>query len=183
MKFLPKRVSVPKLSTNPDSFNEPESKELPEYTQTAYETACKMAEEASFNDEVPIGAVITKNGQVIAAQRNRILEQKDPCAHAEILAIREAAKVLGSERLTGCEMFTTLEPCAMCTGAIILARIQHVYFFAIDEKLPGLREVLALAGHNHYPQWTFLNRYGELPVRLLKDFFKKRRKEKTELGL
>lgn len=84
--------------------------------------------------EVPIGAVVVKNGTVIAAAHNAPRRDHDPTAHAEILAIREAAQALGNERLDGCELWVTLEPCAMCAGAIVHARIARVYYGAPDPK-------------------------------------------------
>jgi tRNA(adenine34) deaminase len=84
--------------------------------------------------EVPIGAVIVKDGAVIAAAHNAPRSLSDPTAHAELLAIRAAAQVLGNERLDGCELWVTLEPCAMCAGAIAHARIAKVYYGASDPK-------------------------------------------------
>ena len=92
------------------------------------------AEAAAARGEVPVGAVIISDGKVIAAAGNRTLEDRDPTAHAEILAIREAARVIGSERLIGCDLYVTLEPCAMCAGAISFARIRRLYYGAADEK-------------------------------------------------
>lgn len=92
------------------------------------------AEAAAARGEVPVGAVIVADGKVIAAAGNRTLEDKDPTAHAEILAIREAARIIGSERLNGCDLYVTLEPCAMCAGAMSFARIRRLYYGAADEK-------------------------------------------------
>lgn len=84
--------------------------------------------------EVPIGAVVVKDGRVLAAAHNTPRTTHDPTAHAEILAIRQAARVLGNERLDGCELWVTLEPCAMCAGAIAHARIARLYYAATDPK-------------------------------------------------
>lgn len=92
------------------------------------------AEAAAKRGEVPVGAVILRDGIVIASGGNRTLEDQDPTAHAEIIVIREAARVIGSERLIGCDLYVTLEPCAMCAGAISFARIRRLYFGAADEK-------------------------------------------------
>ena len=93
------------------------------------------AEAAAARGEVPVGAVIVgPDGQVITQAGNRIVELHDPTAHAEMLVIREAAHVLGNERLTGCELYVTLEPCAMCAGAISFARLRKVHFAASDPK-------------------------------------------------
>ena len=96
--------------------------------------ALGLAAQAADADEVPIGAVVVKDGAVIATGHNQNRRLHDPTAHAEVLAIRAAAKALGSERLEGCELWVTLEPCAMCAGAIAHARIARVYYGAADPK-------------------------------------------------
>lgn len=96
--------------------------------------ALAQAREAAVCGEVPIGAVIVKDGAVIATGRNGPRERHDPTSHAEIEAIRAAAKVLGNERLEGCELWVTLEPCAMCAGAMVHARIARLYYGASDPK-------------------------------------------------
>lgn len=102
--------------------------------ETGMERAFAEARAAALRGEVPVGAAILREGVVIAAAGNRTLEWKDPTAHAELVAIREAARVLGSERLIGCDLYVTLEPCAMCAGAISFARIRRLYYGAGDEK-------------------------------------------------
>jgi tRNA(Arg) A34 adenosine deaminase TadA len=96
--------------------------------------ALAAAKAAAALGEVPIGAVIVKDGVVIAEAHNAPRKDHDPTAHAEILAIRRAAQTLGDERLTGCELWVTLEPCAMCAGAIAHARIARLYYAASDPK-------------------------------------------------
>ena len=96
--------------------------------------ALAPAKAAAASGEVPIGAVIVKDGVVIAEAHNAPRKDHDPTAHAEILAIRRAAQTLGDERLTGCELWVTLEPCAMCAGAIAHARIARLYYAASDPK-------------------------------------------------
>ncbi|MFN9499026.1 MAG: nucleoside deaminase [Erythrobacteraceae bacterium] len=96
--------------------------------------ALATAKAAAASGEVPIGAVIVKDGVVIAEAHNAPRKDHDPTAHAEILAIRRAAQTLGDERLTGCELWVTLEPCAMCAGAIAHARIARLYYAASDPK-------------------------------------------------
>lgn len=96
--------------------------------------ALALAREAAAEGEVPIGAVVVKDGAVIGEGRNAPRRDHDPTMHAEIAAIRMAAKVLGDERLTGCELWVTLEPCAMCAGAIVHARIARLYYAAPDPK-------------------------------------------------
>jgi tRNA(adenine34) deaminase len=97
--------------------------------------ALAKAEAAGADGEVPVGAVVVSSeGEVLAAAGNRTLASRDPTAHAELIAIREACAKLGSERLTGCDLYVTLEPCAMCAAAISFARIRRLYFGAADPK-------------------------------------------------
>ena len=103
---------------------------LPEPMQRALALARKAADAG----EVPIGAVVVKAGRIIAEAHNEPRESHDPTAHAEILAIRRAAQALGDERLTDCDLYVTLEPCAMCAGAIVHARIARLYYAASDPK-------------------------------------------------
>ncbi|MDP3675953.1 MAG: nucleoside deaminase [Novosphingobium sp.] len=97
-------------------------------------TALDQARAGALAGEVPVGAVIVRDGAVIAAAHNAPRSLSDPTAHAELLAIRAAAKVLGTERLDGCELWVTLEPCTMCAGAIAHARIARLYYAAPDAK-------------------------------------------------
>jgi tRNA(adenine34) deaminase len=127
--------------------------------------------------EVPVGCVIVREGAVVARAGNRTLRDRDPTAHAEMLAIREAAAALGSERLTGCDLYVTLEPCAMCAAAISFARIRRLYYGAADPKggavENGVRFFASPTCH-HRPEV-----YGGLSeseaAALLRDFFKARR--------
>lgn len=96
--------------------------------------AFEAARRAGEAQEVPVGAAIARGGKVIAAAGNRTLRDKDPTAHAEMLAIRAACVALGTERLVDCDLYVTLEPCAMCAGAISFARIRRLYFAADDPK-------------------------------------------------
>jgi len=96
--------------------------------------ALEQAEAAAARGEVPIGAVVIQGNKVVASAGNRTRELADPTAHAEMLAIREACRALASERLTGCDLYVTLEPCTMCTGAISFARLRRLYFGAADDK-------------------------------------------------
>ena len=98
------------------------------------EQALQEARAASEQGEVPVGAVIVRDGQIIARSRNRIRELADPTAHAEILALRQAASNLGEPRLIDCDLYVTLEPCAMCAGAAVLARIRRLIFATPDPK-------------------------------------------------
>ena len=100
----------------------------------AFSRAFEEARAAAARGEVPVGAVVVREGAIIASAGNRTLEQRDPTAHAEMLAIRAAAAAIGSERLIDCDLYVTLEPCAMCAGAISFARIRRLYFAAGDAK-------------------------------------------------
>ena len=139
--------------------------------------ALKQAQIAGTSGEVPIGCVIVRDGAVIAEAVNRTLSNRDPTAHAEILAIRNAAQVLGSERLVDCDLYVTLEPCAMCAGAISFARIRRLYYAAGDEKGGAVDHgphFFSQPTCHHAPQV-----YGEIraseAAELLKDFFAARR--------
>jgi tRNA(adenine34) deaminase len=96
--------------------------------------ALAEARAAGDADEVPVGCVVVRDGAVLARAGNRTLRDRDPTAHAELLAIRAAAAVLGSERLTDCDLYVTLEPCPMCAAAISFARIRRLYYGAVDPK-------------------------------------------------
>ncbi|MBV9054103.1 MAG: nucleoside deaminase, partial [Hyphomicrobiales bacterium] len=100
--------------------------------------ALDEARRAARRGEVPVGAVILHDGEVVASAGNRTLEAKDPTAHAEMLAIRAACERLGSERLATCDLYVTLEPCAMCATAISFARLRRLYFGAPDPKMGGV---------------------------------------------
>lgn len=107
----------------------------PARTSSFMDNALEQARRAATRDEVPVGAVLVVDGEIIAADGNRTREQSDPTAHAEILVIRQGAKLLGQERLSGADLYVTLEPCAMCAAAISHARIRRLYFGAGDEKM------------------------------------------------
>src|SRR4051794_15816251 len=105
-----------------------------EMSDDPFGIAFARAREAAAAGEVPVGAVVVKDGVVLGQAGNRTLSDRDPTAHAEMLAIREAAARLGTERLIGCDLYVTLEPCCMCAGAISFARLRRVYFAAPDPK-------------------------------------------------
>jgi len=140
--------------------------------------ALEEAEAAARRGEVPVGAVVSDaEGRVLARAGNRTLELKDPTAHAELLAIREAARLIGSERLTGCDLYVTLEPCAMCAAAISFARIRRLYFGAEDEKMGGVEHggrFFTQATCHHAPE-VYGGIGGEPARTLLKEFFQARR--------
>src|ERR1700727_1442124 len=109
----------------------------------AMQAALTEARLAADGGEVPIGAVIVHEGEILARGQNRVLRDNDPTAHAEIVSIREAARVLGNYRLNGCSLFVTLEPCAMCAGAMIHARLDRLVFAAEDPKAGACGSVLS----------------------------------------
>jgi len=139
--------------------------------------ALKTAENAGKSGEVPIGCVIVRDCEVIATAGNRTLSERDPTAHAEVLAIRQAAERIGTERLTDCDMYVTLEPCTMCAGAISFARIRRLYYGAGDPKggavENGVRFYSAPTCHHAPDVYSGLSEIeaGEI----LRDFFRERR--------
>lgn len=135
------------------------------------------ARAAAQRGEVPVGAVIMHGERLLARASNRIVELKDPTAHAEVLAIREAARALGSERLIDCDLYVTLEPCAMCAGALSLARIRRLYFAAPDPKGGAVEHgprFFAQPTCHHAPDVYGGLRESEA-ARMLKDFFAQKR--------
>lgn len=139
--------------------------------------ALEAAREGGAAGEVPIGAVVVKDGQVIAAAHNAPRTLHDPTAHAEVLAIRAAAQALGDERLTGCDLWVTLEPCAMCAGAIVHARIARIYYAAADEKGGAVEHgarVFEHPGCLHKPE-VYAGLGEAEAAGLLRAFFRERR--------
>jgi tRNA(adenine34) deaminase len=145
--------------------------------QEAMEAALAEARAAAEAGEVPIGAVAVHGDVIIGRGQNRVLRDNDPTAHAEIVAMREAAAVLANYRLNGCTLYVTLEPCAMCAGAMIHARLDRLVFAAPDPKTGAAGSVLEVLNHprlNHQmqvEQGTHADEAGEL----LRDFFRERR--------
>jgi len=139
--------------------------------------ALDRARGAALAGEVPVGAVVMRKGEVLAAAANAMRSGHDPTAHAEMVALREAARAIGSSRLDGCDLWVTLEPCAMCAGAIALARIGRLYFAAPDPKggavLHGPR-LFAQPTCHHAPEIYSGIGEGEAAA-LLRDFFRDRR--------
>jgi tRNA(adenine34) deaminase len=139
--------------------------------------ALKAAETAANAGEVPIGCVVVRNGEVIATAGNRTLTDRDPTAHAEILAIRQAAGRIGSERLVDCDLYVTLEPCTMCAAAISFARIRRLYYGAADPKGgavdSGVRFFAQPTCH-HAPE-VYCSVGERASATLLREFFKARR--------
>ncbi|MBT2188977.1 nucleoside deaminase [Sphingobium nicotianae] len=151
----------------PDPFPLPEPMRL----------ALAAAQAAAQAGEVPIGAVVTREGRVVATGENRNRRDNDPTAHAEIVAIRAACAALGTDRLTGCDLWVTLEPCAMCAGAIAHARIARLYYGAPDPKGGGVdhgARVFARPQCHHRPE-LFSGLGEEAAAALLRGFFAERR--------
>jgi tRNA(adenine34) deaminase len=147
--------------------------------------ALKEAEKARRKGEVPIGAVIVKGESIVAKGYNLTITSGNPTAHAEMEAIREAAESLGGWRLPECDMYVTVEPCAMCAGAIILARIRRVYIGTADPKSGACGSVLDLLSQealNHRAKAVF-GILEEDCTAVMRDFFKDLRKDKKEVVL
>ena len=139
--------------------------------------ALEEARAAGARGEVPVGCVIVRDGAVVARAGNRTLADRDPTAHAEIITIRQAAALLGSERLDACDLYVTLEPCAMCAGAVAFARVRRLYYGAADPKGGAVDngvKFFASPSCHHRPEV-----YGGLAEAeagaLLKEFFRERR--------
>lgn len=139
--------------------------------------ALDLARDAARRNEVPVGAVIVRDGSIIAAAANRTLRDQDPTAHAEVLAIREASSTLDRWRLDDCTLYVTVEPCAMCAGAIVLSRMRRVVFGAWDEKAGMAGSVGDLLRHprlNHRPELRG-GVLGQECAKLIEDFFRNQR--------
>ncbi len=150
---------------------------MPDFT-SHMNRALAEAEAAATRGETPVGAVVVApDGAVLGVGGNRVRELSDPSAHAEMLALRAAARATGSERLTGCDLYVTLEPCPMCAGAISLARIRRLYYGAADPKTGGVDHGARVFAHptcHHAPEV-----YGGIAeaecAALLRRFFRERR--------
>lgn len=143
----------------------------------AMDAALAQARLAAEGGEVPIGAVIVREAEIIARGQNCVLRNVDPTAHAEVVAMCEAARALGNYRLTGCTLYVTLEPCAMCAGAMIHARLDRLVYAAADPKAGACGSVLSVLNHpqlNHQMEVT-QGILAEESAELLRGFFKERR--------
>lgn len=139
--------------------------------------ALKQAKIAFEKDEVPVGAVIVENGKIITTSHNQNLILKDPTAHAEILVMREAAKIKDSARLDGCDLYVTLEPCAMCASAIALARIRRIYYAASDVKFGAVENgarIFSSTSCHHKPE-IYSGISEEESKELMQSFFRNKR--------
>ncbi|WP_371814002.1 nucleoside deaminase [Magnetospirillum sp. LM-5] len=141
--------------------------------------ALEQARLAALRGEVPVGAVVVQDGRVVAQAGNRVEELADPTAHAEMLAIRQAAQAIGNVRLDGCDLYVSLEPCPMCAQAVSLARIRRLVFGAYDPKSGGTEHGARVFDHStchHRPEVVGGVREAEAAA-LLKSFFQDRRGE------
>lgn len=146
--------------------------------------ALALARQAELSGEVPVGAIVVKDGAIIGRGSNAPISHHDPSAHAELLALREAAQHLGNYRLIGCELFVTLEPCVMCVGAMFHARIARVVFGASDFKTGACGSVLNLFAErrlNHHAEMT-AGVLAEECGQVLSDFFAARRTQQQKCG-
>jgi len=160
---------VPSTSTTSD--------QLPATDELWMEEALRAAQRALEADEVPVGAVVVCGGEIVGRGWNRNISDSDPTAHAEIVALRDAGAAVGNHRLAECELFATIEPCAMCAGALVHARIKRLIYGADDPKAGAVQSVMQVLNHpqlNHRVEV----RGGVLAGRcaeLLQTFFKSRR--------
>jgi tRNA(adenine34) deaminase len=144
--------------------------------------AIEEAKKAAREGEVPIGAVIVKDGEVVGRGYNRIETGRDPTLHAELIAIRAAAKTLGARRLIGCTLYVTAEPCSMCAGAAVLARVDAIVAGCESDKSGGcgtVKDILESEDLNHRVAYTVGVR-GEECAKLLREFFRELRETKRE---
>jgi len=145
--------------------------------------ALEEGRRAAEHGDVTIGALSVRDGVVVARAGNRREVDADPTGHAEVMAIREAARALGRWRLTDCAMYVTVEPCAMCASAAVLARIALVVFGAPDEKAGTVRsaaELLDATWMNHHPRWRYYPLLRDEVERLLSEFFDGQRKTRPD---
>lgn len=141
------------------------------------DAALAEARAAAERGEVPVGVVVVADGRILARAGNRTIADCDPTAHAEIIALREAAKAVGNYRLSGASLYVTIEPCAMCAGAMIQARIARLIYGADDAKAGAIRSCFSVLDHpqlNHHVEVTPAIRADEAAT-LLRDFFRARR--------
>ena len=142
-----------------------------------------LAKKALSHDDVPIGAVIVRNDKIIARGENRVQKSKNPTLHAEIVAINKACKKLNAKFLDDCDIYVTLEPCAMCATAISFARIKNIYFAAADEKGGGITANARMFENDKHlwkPNVIQTSEYTEQSAKMLREFFQKQRTNKKE---
>jgi tRNA(adenine34) deaminase len=141
--------------------------------------ALREAAKAAAAGEVPVGAVVVREGRVFARGHNKPVESSDPTAHAEVVAMRKAARKAGNYRLPDCDLYVTVEPCAMCLGALAQARIRRLVFGALDPKAGAVRSIMTFPFDrtNHRPE-ILGGVLAEESAKLLRDFFRARRNKK-----
>lgn len=142
-----------------------------------------LARHAGENGDVPIGAAIVRDGKIIARGENLVQRKQNPTLHAEIVAINRACKKLGTKFLDDCDIYVSLEPCAMCATAISFARIRNIYFAARDDKGGGITANARVFDNDKHlwpPNITQLPEYADASAELLREFFAKRRKEQKD---
>jgi tRNA(adenine34) deaminase len=178
LKISPNAVDIPP-SAKTRADQSPLPTPAPSSDELWMEEALRSAQRALEAGEVPVGAVVVHSGRIVARGWNRNLADNDPTGHAEIIALREAGRILGNHRLGDCELFATIEPCAMCAGALIHARIRRLVYGADDPKAGAAGSVLSIINHpglNHRMEV----RSGVLAgksAEMLQEFFRKRRQE------
>ena len=140
--------------------------------------ALREAGKAAAAGEVPVGAVVVRDGRIVARGHNKPIESSDPTAHAEIVALRKAARKAGNYRLPDCDLYVTVEPCAMCVGALVQARVQRLVFGALDPKAGAVSSIMTFPFEqaNHRPEIVGGILADEC-AKLLRDFFRARRKK------
>lgn len=144
--------------------------------------ALKEAQKAAEMGEIPVGAVIVKDGEIISRGHNLTETTNDPTAHAEIIAIREASKVLGGWRLIGCDMYVTMEPCSMCAGALVWSRIEHLYIGADDPKTGACGSVFNIVQDERLNHQIAVDRgiMAEESSQLVREFFRNLRNKRKK---
>jgi len=166
-----------------DSQPAPPAPAPPANDESWMEEALRCAQRALQSNEVPVGAVVVLENKIIGRGWNRNLTDSDPTAHAEIIALREAAARIGNHRLLNCELFSTIEPCAMCAGAMIHARIKRLVYGADDPKAGAVHSVLQVLNHprlNHQIE-VRSGVLGNRCAELLQEFFRLRRSEQKDV--
>ena len=150
---------------------------MPSQDEIWMQLAISEAKAAQVAGEVPVGAVVVKNGQVVATGQNRNLRDHDPSAHAEIVALRAAGAHIGNHRLEGCEIYVVIEPCAMCAGALMHARVKRLIFGAKDPKAGAVQSTMTVVNRpnlNHKMEVT-ADVLSEQCAAMLRDFFQAKR--------
>jgi tRNA(adenine34) deaminase len=140
--------------------------------------ALKEASKAAFRSEVPVGAIVVRDGRIVARGHNKPIESSDPTAHAEIVALRQAARKAGNYRLPDCDLYVTVEPCAMCLGALVQARIRRLVFGTLDFKGGAVSSIMKFPFEraNHHPE-IIGGILADECAKILRDFFHSRRKK------